>query len=95
DLVVRDTLSTPEQALVQEIQDDVALFNNVLYEYAVEYSHDHPGLERGFPVTASMIEAFRGRLAEAGLEIDRDTFHGADPLVRQRLANEISVAAFS
>ena len=95
DLVVRDTLSTAEQALVQEIQDDVALFNNVLYEYAVEYSHDHPRLQRGFPVTASMIEAFRGRLAEAGLEIDRDTFHGADPLVRQRLANEISVAAFS
>ncbi|MFO7892541.1 MAG: S41 family peptidase [Longimicrobiales bacterium] len=95
DLVVRDTLTTAEQVLSRAVQDNVALFNNVLYEYAVEYTHDHPDLEPGFPVTESMIEAFRTRLAEAGVEIDRQVFHDASPLLTRRLANEISVAAFS
>lgn len=95
DLVVRDTLTTPEQRLIREIREDVALFNNLLYQYAVDYSHAHPELERGFPVTESMIEAFRQKLADEGLEIDRSVFHGASSLIGRRLANEISVAAFS
>jgi carboxyl-terminal processing protease len=94
DLVVRDTLSRAEQALVRAIRDDVALFNNVLYEFSVEYSHGHPELQPGFPVTEAMIEAFRTRLAGEGLEIDRGVFHGASSFLTERLANEISVAAF-
>ncbi len=94
DLVVRDTLTQGEQALSRAVSDNVALFRNVMYEYALDYAHAHPDLQRGFPVTASMIEAFRTKLADKGLEIDRDTFHGASPLLTQQLANEISVAAF-
>lgn len=95
DLVVRDTLTAAEQALSRAVQDDVALFNNVLYEYALEYARTHPNLQRGFPVTASMVEAFRSKLADAGLEIDRETFQGASNLLTRRLANEVSVAAFN
>ena len=95
DLVVRDTLTRVEQALSRAVSDDVALFRNVMYEYALEYAREHPGLEPGFPVTESMVEAFRMQLADEGLEIDRDTFHGASSLLTEQLANEISVAAFS
>jgi carboxyl-terminal processing protease len=95
DLVVRDTLSNGERALFQAVQVDVALFTNTLYEYAVEYSHAHPELERGFPVTQAMIEEFRARLAAEGLELSPSVVAEAEPLLRRRLANEISVAAFN
>ncbi len=95
DLVVRDTLTTAEQALTQAVSGQVALFSNVLYEYSLEYAREHPDLEPGFPVTTSMVEGFRRKLAAEGLEIDRETFHDASPLLSRRLANEISVAAFS
>ena len=53
DLVVPDTLNSAERALFQEVQQDVALFSNVLYEYSVEYSHEHPELQPGVWPTRS------------------------------------------
>jgi len=95
DLVVRDTLTAEEQTLYRAIQDDVALFSNVRYEFGVEYSHDHPELAPGFTVTDGMLEEFRARLAAEGLEIDPAVFSAASALLKRQLANEISVAAFS
>jgi carboxyl-terminal processing protease len=94
DLVVEDTLSTAEQDLVRAIQDDVALFNTVLYRYAVEYAHENPDLTPGFTVTGTMLDEFYGLLAEEGLDIGRDVYDGASPFLVRRLANEISVARF-
>ncbi|HSH45448.1 MAG TPA: S41 family peptidase, partial [Longimicrobiales bacterium] len=94
DLVVMDTLSTADQELVRAIREDVALYNNLLYRYAVEYAHEHPDLRPGFPVTDEMLDEFHARLRAEGLEIDREVYDAAD-LVRRSLVNEISTAQFS
>mgnify|MGYP006177070695 CR=1 FL=1 len=93
DLVVLDTLSEGEQALVQAVRQDVALFNNLLYRYAVEYAHDHPDLRPGFPVTPAMLEGFHQLLRREGIEVEREVFDRAE-LIGRRLANEISTAKF-
>jgi carboxyl-terminal processing protease len=96
DLVVQDTLSTVDQALVQAIRDDWPQFQNLLYRFGVDYAHDHPDLSRGFPVTDAMLDQFYGVLADEGLDIDRDVYDAAArSFVARRLANEISVVLFS
>jgi carboxyl-terminal processing protease len=95
DLVVLDTLSLAEQDLVQAVREDVALFNNLLYRYAVEYTHDNPSLARGFPVTDAMLGGFYELLASEGIEMEREVFDAGRSLIARRLANEISVAAFN
>lgn len=94
DLVVMDTLSDAEQALVQAIRQDVALFNSLLYRYAVEYAHANPNLRPGFPITEQMMSGFYDLLRREGLEVERDVFDRAE-LIRSRLADEISTARFS
>ena len=94
DLVVLDTLSDAEQLLVQAIRQDVALFNNLLYRYSVEYAHANPGLRPGFPVTEGMLDGFYELLRSEGVEVDREVYDDSD-LIRRRLANEISTARFN
>jgi carboxyl-terminal processing protease len=93
DLVVVDTLSTAEQKLVQAVREDVALFNGLLYRYAVEYAHEHPELRPGFPVGTDVLDGFYHLLHSEGIELDREVVYEAE-LIRNRLANEISTAKF-
>ena len=93
DLVVPDTLSDVEQQLVQSVRQEVALFNNLLYRYAVEYAHQNPDLRPGFQVDEDLLAGFHALLAREGIDVDREVVLGA-ALVRQRLADEISTARF-
>lgn len=95
DLVVADTLSSEEQRMIQEIQDQWPLFNNLLYRYSVEYARQRSDLRPGFPVTEDMLDAFYTLLVSEGLELDRDVYDEASSFTARRLANEISVAAFN
>ena len=95
DLVVEDTLTTAEQELVRAIRENVAQFNTLLYRFAVEYSHGNGPLQPGFPVTDRMLDSFYGLLQEEGLEIEREVYDAAEPLIRRRLANEVSLVQFS
>ncbi len=95
DLVVRDTLSTEVQQLVQEIQDQWPLFNNLLYRYAVEFARDNSGIRPGFAVTSAMLDGFYTLLAQEGLALDREVYDDASLFVARRLANEVSVVAFN
>lgn len=95
DLVVADTLTSEEQRMVQEIQDQWPLFNNLLYRYSVEHARERSDLRPGFPVTGDMLTAFYDLLVSEGLELDREVYDDASSFVARRLANEISVAAFN
>ena len=94
DLVVLDTLTQEEQRLGRELGDQVALFNNLLYRFAVEYAHDNPGLQRGFDLGRDALAEFLALLRSEGVEVDEDVFYAASTLVEQRLVHEISVAKF-
>jgi carboxyl-terminal processing protease len=95
DLLVRDTLSTAEQELLRGIQEEYALFNNLLYRYAVDYGRRHGELEPGFPITETMLDEFYTLLVSEGLEVDREVYDAASPFIVRRLANEVSVALFN
>lgn len=94
DLVVLDTMTQAEQQLVQAIREQVPLFNNLLYRYAVEYAHAHPELRPGFRVTEEMLDEFYGLLRREGIEVEREVYDRAE-LIPRRLANEISIVKFN
>ncbi len=94
DVIIMDTLTTAEQRFIRAVQADWSTFNNVLYDYAVAYTHEHPRLEPGFPVTASVLDGFYDVLAESGVDVPRTVLAEASPFLRRRLAQEISTAAF-
>jgi carboxyl-terminal processing protease len=95
DLVVLDTLSMAEQALIQAIREDWSQFEQMLYRQAVAFGHANGDLRPGFPVTDAMLDDFHRALHADGLELDREVFDAAAPWVARRLAYEISVVKFS
>ncbi len=94
DLLVLDTLTEGEQALVEALDGHVNEFNNALYAYAVDYAHAHPELKPGFAVTPEMLAGFHQALAKHGVDVDPSVFEQAAPLISHRLANEVSVNRF-
>lgn len=94
DLIAFDTLSTDEQVFIRAVQEDWALFNNTLYDFSIQYAHDHPELERGFSVGRPILDAFRTALTDAGVEVPRLEYDQAAGFLRRRLAQEISTARF-
>ncbi len=94
DLVVMDTLTRGEQALVEALNGKVNDFNNALYAYAVDYAHAHPDLKPGFPVTPAMLTGFYEAMKKHGVDVERSVFDQATPLISHRLANEVSVNRF-
>jgi carboxyl-terminal processing protease len=94
DLVVLDTLSTAEQALVQAIREDWSRFEQLLYRHSVAYVRQNGDLRPGFPVTQAMLDDFYQTLQQDGLDLDRRVYDAAGPWIARRLAYEISVAKF-
>jgi carboxyl-terminal processing protease len=94
DVIVMDTLTLDEQAFVREVQEQWALFNNTLYNFAIHYAHDHPALKPGFPVTPRILAMFYDTLTQAGVKVTRPKFDGAEAFIGRRLAQEISTARF-
>ncbi|MEJ2185082.1 MAG: S41 family peptidase [Gemmatimonadota bacterium] len=95
DVLVMDTLSSPEQDFVRAVQEQWALFNNTLYGFAIQYAHDHPGLKPGFPVTPRILGMFYDTLTQAGVKVTRPKFDDAKRFISRRLAQEISTARFN
>jgi carboxyl-terminal processing protease len=95
DLVVLDTLTAKEQALVQAIREDWSQFETLLYRHSVDYVRQNGDLRPGFPVTAAMLDDFYRTLQQDGVNLDRETYDEASAWVARRLAYQISVAKFN
>lgn len=95
DLMVRpDTATSAEQAFFTTVARGGSAFNDAIFRFAVEYVRDNPELDRGFPVTDAMLDGFYTRLTEAGVEVDREEYDGAERWVRQRIGYEVALAKF-
>lgn len=95
DLMVRpDTATAAEQEFFTAVARGGSGFNDAIFRFAVDYVRDNPELERGFPVTDAMLDGFYQRLTEAGVEVSREQFDGADRWVRQRIGYEVALAKF-
>lgn len=92
--VMPETLSPAEMGAVQRLFSRAGGFSIALFNYAVEYVAEHPGLEPGFRVSDADLDAFFETLPEFGASVDREDFEGAERFVRYQLEGEIALQAW-
>jgi carboxyl-terminal processing protease len=95
DVVVRpDTLTEIEREFFVAASKAGPTFADVAFRFAVDYARQNPQLRLDFPITQQMREEFFRRLVDAGVEVTREQFQGAQRLLDQRLGNEIALTKF-
>ena len=96
DLVVQPDLLTEEEiAFRSEVLRFGSKYYDLLYGFAIQYTHEHPNLEPDFPVTDRMLDDFYAELASNGIEVDRGLYDAAGRWVGQNLASEIIIAKWN
>jgi carboxyl-terminal processing protease len=86
-----EALSSPEGVAVYNLFTLGGRFATSLFDYAVSYVREHPGLQPGFELSDAELEAFFGTLPDAPVGRGRDVFVGARRYVRYRLEREIAL----
>jgi carboxyl-terminal processing protease len=89
-----ETLTEPEIAAVQRLFRRAGGFTVAVFNYAVAYVRDHPGLEPGFRVSDGDLDALFATLPEWDAAVDRGVFNGAERFVRYHLEREIALQAW-
>lgn len=92
--VVPDTLSEAEAEAVLALYRQAGVLRSEIFNYAVAYVQDHPGLAPSFDLARGDFQAFYTRIEKAGLETDRDTFRQAQRFIRFQLEREIALQAW-
>ncbi len=93
-LVVADTLTTSEQAALLELDRSGGNFSSAVFNYAVEYLQDHPGLGPEFSLSERDLEEVRAFFAEAGVELSPPAFRAAERFIRFHVEREIALQAW-
>jgi carboxyl-terminal processing protease len=93
-VVFPDTLTTAEQGAVQALYREAGAFGTAVFNYAVKYIQERPGLERGFELSAADIAAFVDALPAAGVHADPSVTRQAERFVRQELTRQIALQAW-
>ena len=91
-LVNPDTLTLQEQTYLRALQPHGSTYFETRFAWSVDYAKAHPSLQRDFGVSADMRESFRQALVEAGVDVGKNVFDGAERLVSRDLAYEIAYA---
>jgi len=94
DLVVRDTTTLAERALITAVSKKASTYTDVLLRYAVEFERRTPGLAQGFAVTPQMRQEFYDRLRRAGVEVTPQLWAGGQRWVDLQIGNEIAISRF-
>jgi carboxyl-terminal processing protease len=89
-----DTLTSGEVALVQSLQNHVAVFRDVLSAYALELRHSSSVRTEGFEVTAAMRGEIRRRLASRGVTLPDSAVQRAGNLLDDEVGYEIARYVF-
>jgi carboxyl-terminal processing protease len=90
DVVVRpDTATMAEQDFFRAAAKGGAVFNDVLFRYAIEYGRQHPQLRPDFAVTPEMRREFYDRLRAANLVITPEQYEGARTFIERRIGQEV------
>jgi hypothetical protein len=79
---------------VRAIYQQAGAFNSALFNFAVRYVGEHPGLERDFTLQDDDLRAFYRALPEWSVTVDRDDFQTATRFVRFHLEREIALQAW-
>ncbi len=93
-LVLPDTLTANEQGAVGRIARRGGALNAALFDFAVRYLQENPGLEPPFQVTDGVLDRFYDVLQEREIEIDRDTFDRAGRYLARQIEAEVALQAW-
>jgi carboxyl-terminal processing protease len=90
DMMVRpDTATMAEQDFFRAAAKGGAVFNDVLFRYAIEYGRQNPALRPDFAVTPEMRREFYDRLRAANLAITPEQYEGARTFIERRIGQEV------
>ena len=92
--VIQDTLTDRESRAAQQLFTQAGLLNRTIFNFAVRYLQERPGLDPDFQVTDGMLASFVRTLRDAGAEVSDATVVAADRYIRYQLESEIALQAF-
>lgn len=93
-LVMADTLTAAEQVALAELDQSAGSFVTTVFNYAVTYLQDHPGLRPDFSLTAADLQEFGELLAASDVELSSGAFRAAQRFIRFQLEREIALKAW-
>jgi carboxyl-terminal processing protease len=93
-LVVADTLTTSEQTALLELDRSGPAFTTAVFNFAVEYLQDHPGLDPAFSLDEGDFREFQDHLAESGVELSPSAFRAAQRFIGFHVEREIALQAW-
>ena len=92
--VMTDTLSVVETRALNNLYREAGTFSTGVFNYAVRYVQENPGLAPDFTVTDGMLDGLITFLRERGFTVDDATLQQTDRFVRVRLEREVARQAF-
>jgi carboxyl-terminal processing protease len=93
-LVMADTLTTSEMGAIRELDRSGGSFQTAVFNYAVRFLQENPGLSTDFRLEQSDLKSFQALLQESGVEISDSQFQRLDRFVRYQLEREIALRAW-
>jgi carboxyl-terminal processing protease len=93
-VVVPDTLTAEEARAVRALYRQAGAFTTNLFNFAVRYLQEHPGLAEDFIVAPALMDEFQGYLAEQGMDVSPEVFRDGSRYIRYQLEREIALQAF-
>ncbi|HEX6589447.1 MAG TPA: S41 family peptidase [Longimicrobiales bacterium] len=96
DLIVRDTLSSDEQAFYTAVYSagNLSKYSNTRYRFVVNYAHANPNLQPTFQVSDATLNQFYQALVDADVDVTREQFDAARDAIRRQLGYEIVQTKF-
>jgi carboxyl-terminal processing protease len=95
DLVVfPDTLTTSEQTALQTLFRQAGALDRAMFNYAVRYIQERPGLSRDFELTSADLQAFFSSLPEADVQADPAALRQAERYFRNEISAKIAQQAW-
>ncbi len=89
-----DTLSSPEQRFVQQLDGQLTAFRDVMTGYALELRHGGSVRSETFQVDQAMRTEVRKRLEARGVRMADSTYDGGARIVDQQLGYEVARYSF-
>jgi carboxyl-terminal processing protease len=90
-VVLPDTLSGDEQRAVRTVYQQAGALYTAVFNYAVRFLQENPGLPEDFVLPESSLETFYQALRAAEVNVDREVYDQASRHIRYLLEQEIAL----
>jgi carboxyl-terminal processing protease len=94
-LIEPDKFTESEIEFLKAVQKHGSKYNDLLYQYALDYHRQHPELRPGFAVTPDLLAGFYKLLNANGIPVSRALFDGASRWVGQDIGVQITYARWN